>query len=112
MDDVTKNGSFLKIPANRVFALVMMDVISVLVASFGALLIRFEFSFKAIDPLYITRYERILFPGTLVTLLFYFIWKLYKSVWRYASANELINIFCCSLLFDGGTVFILFFYRQ
>ena len=27
-----------------------------------------------------------------MTLLFYALWKLYKSVWRYASANELINI--------------------
>lgn len=93
MNDTNRNGGFLKIPVNRIFALVMMDVISVLAASFGALLIRFEFSFKAIDSLYIARYERIVFPGILVTLLFYFIWKLYKSVWRYASANELINIF-------------------
>lgn len=93
MSNINKNGSFLKIPANRILALIMIDVISVLVASFGALLIRFEFSFKGIDPKYLANYERIILPDILMMLLFYFIWKLYKSVWRYASANELINIF-------------------
>lgn len=96
MNDRNKNGSFLKIPANRVLALVLLDTVSVLVASFGALLIRFEFSFQAIDPVCITRYEVIILPSILMTLLFYFIWKLYKSVWRYASANELINIFAAA----------------
>lgn len=100
MNDKNKNSNFLKTPVNRILVLIMMDVISVLVASFGALLIRFEFSFKAINPIFIERFERIIFPNILVTLLFYFIWKLYKSVWRYASANELINIFAavsCSM---------------
>lgn len=95
-----KKNSFLKIPFNRILALAVMDVVSILVASFAALLIRFEFSFSAIDRIYIERYERILFPSMLFTLLFYFIWRLYKSVWRYASANELINIFAavsCSI---------------
>lgn len=100
MSDENKKNSFLKIPFNRILALAIMDVVSILVASFAALLIRFEFSFKAIDRDYIERYERIIFPSVLLTLLFYFIWRLYKSVWRYASANELINIFAavsCSI---------------
>lgn len=100
MSKQNKKNSFLKIPFNRILALAIMDVVSILVASFAALLIRFEFSFKAIDRVYIERYERIIFPSVLLTLLFYFIWRLYKSVWRYASANELINIFAavsCSI---------------
>lgn len=93
MNDNNKKKSFLKIPFNRILALAIMDVVSILVASVAALLIRFEFSFAAIDCVYVERYERIIFPSILLTLLFYFIWRLYKSVWRYASANELINIF-------------------
>lgn len=93
MSDKSKDKGFLKIPINRIIALVVMDAASVLAASFAALLIRFEFSFKEIDRLYIERYERVIIPGILMTLLFYYIWKLYKSVWRYASADELINIF-------------------
>ena len=84
--------NFLKIPVNRIFALILLDVMSVLIASFMALYIRFDFSFKKMDPLFFERMERILIPNVLLMLLFYTIWKLYKSVWRYASANELINI--------------------
>lgn len=83
---------FLKIPANRIAILVILDVMSIVAASFAALYIRFDFSFANIDKLYMTQLEHILLPNILVTLLFYAIWKLYRSVWRYASANELINI--------------------
>ncbi len=86
------NTNFLKIPANRIIALVLMDVMSVIVASFAALYIRFDFSFNAIYREFLVKYEHILIPNILVTLLFFTVWKLYKSVWRYASANELINI--------------------
>ena len=84
--------NFLKIPVNRIFALILLDVMSVLIASFMALYIRFDFSFKKMDSLFFERMEHILIPNVLLMLLFYTIWKLYKSVWRYASANELINI--------------------
>ena len=84
--------SFLKIPASRIAILVILDVMSIVAASFAALYIRFDFSFANIDKLYMMQLEHILLPNILVTLLFYTIWKLYRSVWRYASANELINI--------------------
>ena len=90
--DMKQKQNFLKIPVNRIFALILLDVMSVLIASFMALYIRFDFSFKKMDPLFFERMEHILIPNVLLMLLFYTIWKLYKSVWRYASANELINI--------------------
>lgn len=83
---------FLKIPANRIAILVILDVMSIVAASFAALYIRFDFSFANIEKQYMMQLEHILLPNILVTLLFYTIWKLYRSVWRYASANELINI--------------------
>ena len=87
-----KNTNFLKIPANRIIALILLDVMDITIASFVALYIRFDFRFKDIYPRYLKSYEHILIPTILMTLLFFAIWKLYKSVWRYASANELINI--------------------
>ena len=84
--------NFLKIPANRSAILVILDVMSIVAASFAALYIRFDFSFANIEKQYMMQLEHILLPNILVTLLFYAIWKLYRSVWRYASANELINI--------------------
>ena len=89
---VEKNTSFLKIPVNRIIALILMDVMAVIASSFGAIFLRFEFSFKEIPKEYLERYERFLPYTIILTLFFFLIWKLYKSVWRYASATELINI--------------------
>lgn len=96
-----KNIKILNIPINRIFALVILDVMSVLVASFAALYIRFEFSFAEIPEVYFVKFQEILIPNIIVALVFFALWKLYKSVWRYASANELVNIVCatfCSAL--------------
>lgn len=87
-----KNTSFLKIPINRIIALVVMDILAVVISSFGALYLRFEFRFNEIPREYLDRYEHILPVTVLFTLLFFALWKLYRSVWRYASATELINI--------------------
>lgn len=87
-----RKNRFFSIPLNRIVALILMDIMAVLVASFAALYIRFEFSFKEIPSEFLDRYEYILPYNIVFVLFFFFIWKLYKSVWRYASATELINI--------------------
>lgn len=87
-----RKTDFLKIPVNRIIILVIVDVMSIIVASFAALYIRFDFSFANIEQQYMECLEHIMLPNIAVTLLFYVIWKLYRSVWRYASANEVVNI--------------------
>lgn len=87
-----REGRFIDIPTNRIIALILMDVMAVIVAAFGALYIRFEFSFSNIPGEYLVRFEHIILIDIVVALMFFALWKLYKSVWRYASANELINI--------------------
>lgn len=89
---MNRDKSFLKIPATRILALLLLDVMSVTIASCAALYIRFDFSYKSIGPVYLNRLENIIIPNVLLTLFFYAVWRLYKSVWRYASANELFNI--------------------
>lgn len=92
-----KNKNFLKIPANRIIALIILDIMDIAIASFVPLYIRFDFHFNDIYPQYLKSFEHILIPNILVTLFFFAVWKLYKSVWRYASANELINIVMANL---------------
>lgn len=87
-----ESRNILKIPASRILALILMDVMAIIGSSFFALYIRFDFKFSAIEPLYLNIYRNILGFNVLLTLFFFVIWKLYKSVWRYASATELINI--------------------
>lgn len=81
-----------KVPLQRIIALVILDIMSILLVSFAALYIRYDFSFQDIDPLFFKHCENLLIPNVIGTLLFFVIWKLYRSVWRYASANELVNI--------------------
>lgn len=81
-----------RIPLQRIAALVIMDVMSILLVSFAALYIRYDFSFQDIDPLFFKHCENLLIPNIVGTLFFFVVWKLYRSVWRYASANELVNI--------------------
>lgn len=87
-----KYKNFLKIPINRIFALVLFDIMAIVIASFAALYIRFDFSFSAIPLQYLRMFEKIIPYNLVITLLLFFVWKLYKSVWRFASATELVNI--------------------
>lgn len=105
-----KDKNYLNISMNRIIALVLMDIMSVVVASFAALYMRFDFSFKGIPKEYMLRFERIIPFNMAVTILFFVLWKLYKSVWRYASATELLNIVfatTCAALGQIGLSFAL-----
>lgn len=89
---MSERKDFLKIPKNRIIALALMDVMSVLIASFAALYIRYDFKIMSIEEVYLQRWEHMLPWLIILTLIIYAGWKLYKSVWRYASATELLNI--------------------
>lgn len=80
------------IPVSRILILLILDMFAVVVASYGALYWRFDFSFNS-QYLHYWEAATLLLPFDLViTVIVFWLLKLYKSVWRYASANELINI--------------------
>lgn len=101
-----KNVDILKIPANRIIALILLDIMSIVVAAFTALYIRFDFSFNGIPREYLQKFERIIPYSIIITLVFFAIWKLYKSVWRYASATELLNIVFATTCASVGQIII------
>lgn len=101
-----KNVDILKIPANRIIALILLDIMSIVVAAFTALYIRFDFSFNGILSEYLQKFERIIPYSIIITLVFFAIWKLYKSVWRYASATELLNIVFATTCASVGQIII------
>ena len=76
----------------RMILLAVMDVFSVLLASFMAIYVRYDFSFKAIPADFMQSVYILLPVNVLLTLALFWLFKLYKSVWRYASATEMINI--------------------
>lgn len=101
-----KNVDILKIPANRIIALILLDIMSIVVAAFTALYIRFDFSFNGIPSECLQKFERIIPYSIIITLVFFAIWKLYKSVWRYASATELLNIVFATTCASVGQIII------
>ncbi len=82
----------------RTTAIFAMDVIAISIANFLALLIRYDMYFTDIPRKFIDAVGSIWVINLAVSILMFWIWRLYKSVWRYASATELVNI-CGSICF-------------
>lgn len=86
------------IPVSRIIILIILDMLAVVVASYGALYWRFDFSFDGQWMLYMEPATLLLPFDLILTLIVFWLLKLYKSVWRYASTNELINITAACIL--------------
>ncbi len=79
-------------PRNRIALLVVIDVILIALSGFLALYIRYDFRFSNMDMQYVD-YEIFCLPLNLaVTLLIFVLFRLYRSVWRFASTTELLNV--------------------
>ena len=77
----------------RVSALVLADVLMINLAAFLALYSRFEFSLtQMLQSGYLNHMSRFAVIGTVLSLLVFFLMRLYNSVWEYASTAELVRI--------------------
>ncbi len=76
----------------RIGALVILDAFVAMGVSFLSLLVRYDFYFTDIPARFFEAAHSICVINMLATLVIFGLWRLYKSVWRYASATELINI--------------------
>lgn len=68
------------------------DIISIVASSVLALLIRYEFSYGVIPSQFRTPIERFLPINVVVTILLFYIFRLYSSLWAYAGEAELQSI--------------------
>lgn len=79
-------------PKNRIALLVVLDILIIAISGFLALYVRFDFSFSKMDMKYVD-YELHYLPINLIlTLLIFVAFKLYRSVWHFASTTELLNV--------------------
>ena len=79
-------------PRNRIALLVIVDIFLIALSGFLALYIRYDFRFSNMEMRYVD-YELLYLPVNLVvTLLVFVLFKLYRSVWRFASSTELLNV--------------------
>ena len=72
--------------------LVVLDILIINITSFMALWTRFDFSIGNIEPRYISELLEYLPINTIITLGVFWIFKLYHSLWKFASVDELMNI--------------------
>lgn len=78
--------------------LIIYDVVAVNAAYFLALLLRFDFRFSLIDRFFLERLIRFSPIYTILCVAIFYLLKLYKSIWRFASFDELIKISVSSVL--------------
>ncbi|MBR5607500.1 MAG: hypothetical protein IKW44_03850, partial [Bacteroidaceae bacterium] len=81
----------------RQLFLVLLDVITVICASTMALWVRFDFSIMKIEKQYLDKVWLTMLPNILMVLVVYWLFKLYRSVWKYASVYEMQNIFLAGM---------------
>jgi len=78
--------------------LIILDVILINIASFFALYIRFEFRLSDIPLLYTEAVFSYTAINCILTIVIFALFRLYKSLWKYAGIDELVNIlFACVL---------------
>mgnify|MGYP001057731246 FL=1 len=82
----------LQIPVTRIALLVLADMISIMISSVLSLYVRYEFSFMDVQKEFWEAILEAYLINVVITLIIFYIFRLYNSVWRYASDTELVNI--------------------
>lgn len=82
----------LEIPVTRIILLIFTDCFSILLASFLSLYVRYEFSFMDVPRAFWETVLKAYFPNVIILMFVFSLFRLYNSVWRYASDTELLNI--------------------
>lgn len=76
----------------RALILALLDVILIAGSYFMALLLRFDFSYSHIPSQYIQGYAWSLPYWIIITVVIYYAFRLYHSVWSFAGISELIRM--------------------
>ena len=88
--------------------LMLYDALAVNIAFFCGLWLRFDFQYSLIPEKYLTAFFRFAPWYTVICLAVFWFAKLYRSVWRFASFNELTRILLSSVITAavqiGGTL--------
>ncbi|MCR5615795.1 MAG: polysaccharide biosynthesis protein [Saccharofermentans sp.] len=73
----------------RAFVVAILDIILIAASFFAALLIRFDLKYSEIEPQFIQSYLKVVPFCIAGAVLLFILFKLYNSIWRFASISEL-----------------------
>ena len=94
----SKKEPFNFVKLYRRTGLIFYDIISVIAASYIAFLIRYEFKIADIPDHFMTPVTRFLPLNIILTLVVFYLFKLYDSLWAYAGERELQNLVMACVL--------------
>jgi len=97
----------------RRISLMLMDICVVIIASIGALVVRFEFSVSAVPEYYMEVIWKTLPLMMLVAIAVFSFFRLYSTLWYYAGATELVYLTSACIV-DAlmNALMILLIYRK
>ena len=110
-----KNTAPLRKPFNyklfwRRTALMIYDVISVILASYLAIIVRYNFRLDEIPRAFLIPIRNFMPLSILMTLGLFWVFRMYHSLWAYAGEQELQNlVISCVLSGVGNAVFLQLF---
>lgn len=81
--------------------LVVYDMASMIAASILALFLRFEGRYDAIPQEFLEKIQQYIFIVILISIVIFYVMRLYGSLWSYAGTTELVNILVASILSSG-----------
>ena len=84
-------------------ALFLLDVILIIACMVGALWMRFDFSFAKIEPVYWDSVHAYMWINVICTVVINAFCKLYTSLWRFASLEELKNALIAIVLSSSSS---------
>ena len=90
----------------RAFVLMVADIFLITMSTGLAIWARFNLTVKNIPYYYIERMARMLPFNIITTIVIFILFQLYKSVWRYASADEMIKI-VSAILTEGVVCLVI-----
>ena len=93
--------------------LMICDAFSACLAYFLALWLRFDCVYTHIPKNYLSAYIKFIAPYTICAIAMFWLFRMYRGMWRYASYTELVRTFCGSIAASFiHTVLITILFRR
>ena len=91
--------------------LIVYDVLSIIIASYLALLMRYEFNIDLVPYEFMDPVTDFLAINVVVSLAYFYLFRLYNSLWAYAGETELQNLVIACVASGVTNVFGLQFFK-
>lgn len=96
-----KKGWGLQNSRSRMIALFIVDMLTVVLDSYLAIILRFKLDNIWVPEEYMSSVEHYMIINVITTVIIFLLLNLYNRVWSYASLYEMLLIVCACNAFDS-----------